>query len=353
MSRNTTAHLIDVFQLTAKTLAASGTKESGLVADLLEIIRVRLIPVYHREQLASKSSYVVSFVGHTNVGKSTLMEALLGPVAPKKMGPATAVSVEYRFQDGWELELATADFEIRKLVFGAVEDMASALRTHIVDVTPEEAMRTLWVRVSGPMALLEDGLMIADTPGFGAAGEEGASDQQQAHLESFLRESVDRIYFCVSAGDTCDVQDVEAQFFERISHKCEHVIVNKWEGRASDQDEYRRKYEHVFPSVTLHFVNAKRAIVGKRKNCEDIVRQANLDELRNIIIEYSTPAKRIEACDAELLKTWKTVLAYLDRRHGRARLKWRLDAVKQLLELCESRPQLYDGFVEMLETATP
>ena len=77
---------IHLVQNTAESLKNHPQRaHAGMVDDLDRFSRERLIPLWQREQKSSQNPYVLSFVGLTNVGKSTLMEALLGfPVAPRK-----------------------------------------------------------------------------------------------------------------------------------------------------------------------------------------------------------------------------------------------------------------------------
>ena len=93
--------LIILLQETVKCLRSKNADTVEQIYYLETFCTTRLLPIYQRHQRADQDPFVICLVGLTNVGKSTLLEALLGvPVAPRKNGPATAVRVDYAYAHG-------------------------------------------------------------------------------------------------------------------------------------------------------------------------------------------------------------------------------------------------------------
>ncbi len=318
---------IYLVQETVEEIRRRGNHNKEIVEDLNRSKLERLVPIYKREQNAGEVPYVVSLVGLTNVGKSTLMEALLGvPVAPRRMGPATAIPVEYKYKNTskWKISVLHRDFRTEEVIFEDVEQLGQELKRMVIDVNKSDAVKTEWVTVSGPMNLLDDGLIMADTPGFGAAqiGEEDGLRQRK--LEEFIARRVHRAYFCVAAGDTWAIQPSEKDFYSKIKDICGHVVVNKWRGSEDEKLKYKEQYAAIFPSAEFIFVNTRRD-------------KDTIDDFRELISRYSTPEKRREMCDPELIAAWFDIHRHLEIKHRLSSIPWRFDSLNQFKEACTRR----------------
>lgn len=285
----------------------------------------RLMPAWHREQRSRKSPYVLSLVGLTNVGKSTLMEAILGyPVAPHKMGPATAIPVEYEYGSEWCLTLIyrSSKYSERQR-FPSAELLADKLRAKVIEPKIHEATELLWITVSGPMKLLDQGLKLVDTPGFGAAEigsavqEENTDDSSQQQLVEFIDKHVDRVYYCVAAGSELTISECQSNFFKKIQPLCGHVLITKWEENSNAaKKEYQDTYSPLFPGAEFVFVNAKRR---------------ELDEFKKLISEYASPDRRLAMCTHELVSAWHAIEIYMERMHGLIPIPWSEIALQRFL----------------------
>jgi GTP-binding protein EngB required for normal cell division len=228
----------------------------------------RLEPLHWRLQRINSQRYVLSMVGLTNVGKSTLAHALLGhPVAPARSGPATSIPVEYEHDnEPWRMQ--TID-ERNLMVMDQKYESASALSIALerkvfnTDPTQEENGVSERIIVKGPMNLLEGGLVFADTPGFGAAQVGDNSGRHEVALAAYLQEHVHEVMFCLSATNRM-VSREEKEFFEAIGHLCSTVVVTKWDAEPEAHDHevtrYEGKFSELFPMCQFMFVNARRAI---------------------------------------------------------------------------------------------
>jgi hypothetical protein len=240
-----------------------GGRDFGPLLEFLPSFREkRLEPLDWRLQRMNSDRYVLSMVGLTNVGKSTLAQALLEhPVAPGRNGPATAVPVEYEYALGpWLLQIADqGSLIVKERSFASASELSKVLEQKVFDPQPpqEEASRERII-VKGPMELLEGGLVFADTPGFGAAQAAGSSEHEES-LKTYLQEHVQEIMFCLSASNAM-VSRKERIFFESIGHLCSTVVVTKWNGGGENERRYEGKFSDLFPMCRFMFVNAEKSI---------------------------------------------------------------------------------------------
>ncbi len=223
----------------------------------------RLVPIYQREKLARKTPFTFCLVGLTNAGKSTLIEALLGAaVAPKKNGPATAVPVEYSFSSAWALEVHYHNAAMLPVNERFTESaaLAAEVTRHVIDQTPQEASKIAAVCVSGPMALLKNNLVLADTPGIGPAILEPAAKPESGHSAARWIRDGGRAFLCVAAGVSWKVSPEEKDFYRSLRPICSNIIVTKWEDGDEKQQEWKATFGRLFPGADFDFVNARRGV---------------------------------------------------------------------------------------------
>lgn len=310
-------------------MSKSGSKENASHVAFLEDFRMsRLIPIFHREKLALKKPFTLCLIGLTNVGKSTLIEALLDvPLAPRKNGPATAVPVEYSFDPRWTLEVHHHAASTKPViaVFDDHKELASAVKRHVIDLSDRVAKKIALVCVKGPMKLLERDVVLSDTPGIGAAKIGSTVDDRTPPGRVQFLDRAGRIYLCVSAGVTWKVSSEEEEFFRSVSHLCSNVIVTKWEGTDGEQAEWRSTFETLFPGADFEFVNA--------------VKSLNVARLQTIIQAQASREQRLLQVRKELLKAWKDLQNHFSIVF-RAPFLWRADSLARFRSACAPFPEL-------------
>lgn len=288
---------------TEKFVERSGDRFPGddLETFLRDFRVKRVNPLHRRMKRMEEPRYVLSMVGLTNVGKSTLSHALLGHnVAPRLNGPATATPVEYEHSATWSIKsVSREDLKVTTKLFESPEDLVKALKkmvlgpevpTHQIDRPPERIM------VGGPMELLKDGIVLADTPGFGAAHEGVPGRDAKRELVDYLESHVTEAMFCISGANGM-VSGSELEFFQEIEEFCSTVIVTKWDGSPSEEKRYRDKFSDLFPNCGFIFVEAKRAIDGTNPQ--------NVEALVDLIRANATRESRIKALGEQVASAWE------------------------------------------------
>ncbi len=266
----------------------------------------RVNPLYRRLERMKGSRYVLSMVGLTNVGKSTLAHALLGhPVAPRRNQPATAIPVEYEFSHEWQIKTFYRETQrVSKQPFEKAVELSKALEPMVfsdgtrANGKSKEVIERIIVR--GPMDLLKGGIVFADTPGFGAAQTEGDGPSHQLALVKYLTDHVHEVMFCVS-GSNAVVSPEEEECFRSIQELCSTVIVTKWnsdpEARSREEKRYEGKFANLFPYCRFMFVEAKWAIEGKEGG--------GIEDLHELIQNQTSKEKRAIAIREQVVSAWE------------------------------------------------
>lgn len=289
----------------------------------------RLVPICQREKLARKKPFTFCLVGLTNAGKSTLIEALLGAgVAPKKNGPATAVPVEYSYASAWQLAVHYHNASMLPVHQCFIEPaaLAAEVTRHVIDQTPQDASKIAAVCVKGPMDLLKNSLVLADTPGIGAAILQPAAKSEDGLPAAHWIENSGRAFLCVAAGVSWKVSPEEADFYRSLRHICSNIIVTKWEDSHEAQLEWKATFGKLFPGADFDFVNARRGV--------------NVPQLRSIIKAHSSQERRILQTRRELLKAWTDLQRHFAQVYRRE-IPWRPDSLDRFLFACSPHAELH------------
>ncbi|MBX3452824.1 MAG: hypothetical protein KF777_25025 [Planctomycetaceae bacterium] len=116
------------------------------------------------------------------------------------------------------------------------------------------------VSVTAPLALLrENGLVIADTPGFGVAQTDGAEGSHEEALRRYLEKDVAQVFWIVLAEQGITQREIRFQQ-SAFGTRCHDIVVTGSEDyEAADQDRFRKRFAPLFDSVspTFHFVSGK------------------------------------------------------------------------------------------------
>ena len=267
-------------------------------------------------QLRTNRSPVVAFVGLTNVGKSTLMSALFGTkVAPMRNRAWSSVPVEYRYGDGYE---ASADFSnsitSETKTFENVEGLQAFIASY---ATAGGAQDTSRLYAKMPSGLLKSGLVVADTPGFGAALSAGGASHE-ANVKEYLPHA-DYVFWVISSmqGVTAN----EMAFYKKfLDGHCENMVVNCFRELSEEEKrEFKRQNGSALAvRMNWHFVDAKRALKGKLANDNDMVNESGIAAFERTITSLSPTEKRFADLNRELERFFDDIRHFREHAHASA-----------------------------------
>lgn len=272
--------LLHLFQESAKR-----HRENGEICELLASLKDDLIPLRER-CLRSTSAYKVAFVGLSNVGKSKLINALLGvDVAPSVNDTCTASIVE--FSHGSEFRIVaersgTLMPEERK--YKCVEQLREELSEMCSHGDGGEYVHWKRICVHIPFAnILSGGLILVDTPGFGAAGSLGERDEKT--VSDFLAKEVAQIFWvgCTVNGG---VGHRELEFYHRfLRWRCDDlVLTNGDEWTEQTRKRFLERYASNFrKTLKVHFVNGKQGADARKENDSNALEESGIADVEKRI----------------------------------------------------------------------
>jgi hypothetical protein len=177
-----------------------------------------------------------------------------------------------------------------------------------------------------PSPLLANGLVVADTPGFGAAqpGRADAETHAKVIVEYLNRlnarkDAFAQVYWVVRRGEGA-IGSLEKRFYqEHLCGRCADVVVNYFgpeDGAHADpasQSKFRRRYGDCFdPLVRLHFLDGMQALEARKSNDAMALGSSGIQTLVDSMSAMAGNAYAHQAV-RDVLAIWGDLHAALDR----------------------------------------
>ena len=235
-------------------------RRGGPVHELLASLETEF-GMLRQRCLRSGTGYKIAVVGLGNVGKSTMINALLGAeVAPVSNGPCTASVVEFKHGP------LRIDASLPERLLPETWRFAKIPQLHeklceLVAHDGSSGRRWTRVVVSLPAEILSDGLILCDTPGFGAASQMGEEDDQV--VAGFLRQDAAQVFWVVMADRF--LAD-EVQFYQQVLvDRCDDLVVTNAEDfDERDRERWLHRYVPQFKRrPSIYFVAGREALPAR------------------------------------------------------------------------------------------
>lgn len=320
--------LIDALQLLCHR-HAQGCADNELRLVAREAVR-RLQWIKRRHQTAE---LLVAFVGLTNTGKSTLLNALFGePVVPKWNGPCSSAPVEFRHGPRYRATTTFHRSARRKHAeLGSGAELRAVIQANGTETGTAWAGSVERILAELPAPILSTGLVIADTPGFGAAQTGPDTSKHQQSLIQFLPQ-VQQVFWVVRSAGEISLSQNEAAFYrQHLQDCCDDLVVTGAEhldpGQRAEFERYCREQLGVH-FLRFHFVSGKLGLVAKSKNDADLLAQSGLPDLEARLMEVADLRSRTERLKEEVFQLASDYGAWLARWDASILPERRWDAVR-------------------------
>ena len=316
--------------------------ENKSLIEQIDFVRQQLMLLENAEK---REMLKIAFVGRSNVGKSTLINALLGfDIAPRRNGPYTAAIVEYRYHDKFS---ALLQYPHEPLIQSAGFDCCEKLKSFLINFSSVNECSTQavapYIIVRCPAEILKDKITIYDTPGFGATKGENENGLHDSIIIDFLsKNNFDRLFWVLRDNPREEDLELFEKFNSLDSRHC-HVIVNNRGLSLDNQKKYLEKNTAVLSKFKQNvlFINALQAAeLNQAAECaklrsyfNDRVAVKNSEqELSDLLQRFIIHCREICNCSVRWNKTSIAKIRHLVKNRKNAEL---IQVIENIVNLDE------------------
>ena len=264
------------------------------------------------EQQLKKSVQRVALIGRSNVGKSTMLNAMLGcDVAPRRNGPYTAAVVEYQYDSKYSAILQYPNEPLVSIEdCGSAEELLRFLAEHAAVTEASTQTQTPRIIVKVPSPLLKNNLVVCDTPGLGAT--DGSNSEEGLHddiVKDFLsNEDCDQLFWVFKENPQRDEIDFIKQLQENVFIQYSSLInvFEEWSENEKQRVIRDLHSETFIFNNRIKFVNAKEALHNDEiaNEIRSFIFQINpAENLTTYLYRFIVHCKEIKRCNVKWSRT--------------------------------------------------
>lgn len=348
--------ILDEFHILLGESAAYHRQNDALTAMFQDAMQNVMLLRQASEAIARR--YIIGLVGASNVGKSTLLNAIFGgEITPRRNGPCTEAPIEFEYGEKYQVHVNFRQ-QLKRPSWqcDSIEDVHNRLNALACDADSGagQLIDRLVVRIPHP--ILSQEMIISDTPGFGAAQRGSADDRHEQTLKKYLHKSISKVFWVVLADQ--GIMDREKKFHDDFfADICNDIIVTgseDWDEK--DRSRFRKRYQKILskPLLRFHFVSGKLGMKARQTADTELLEQSGIPLIERLFAELGNPKERIQSLCHSLVTLCEDIHYWVEeyeRDQGRKlACVWRLDSFYRWKYFCKTDPlkQQMDAILSQL-----
>ncbi len=247
------------------------------------------------ERLA-EGRFHLAVLGQFKRGKSTLVNSLIGnKLMPTAVLPLTAIPTFIYYSPSLFVKVCFLAKIGKEEVFkGDINELKTFLDKYVTESgNPENKLGVSHVEIHYPSEILKKGFVLIDTPGI------GSTYKHNTEMTINFLPQCDAALFVTSSDPP--ITEVELDFLKSIFSNVPKIffVLNKIDYLDEDELETSinflknviKKELNLDTDVDIFPVSAKKAINGKLNNNKELLKESNIKDLEENIIEFMEKEK--------------------------------------------------------------